>query len=374
MVIYSSRNFYEISSEERKMSSVINKIYNQKIVQMPTYVSSTEYEVIMGSEAYGVSSGSSDIDIYGFCIPSKESIFPHLSGEIQGFDEPKNKFEQWQQHHVKMNEKEYDFQIFNIVKYFKLLSQNNPNICDSLFVPQRCVIHSTKIGEHIRLNRDVFLHKGAYHKFTGYLFSQLHKAKEKTYVSLSEILWEDYGIDTIDLEKDIKDSGNLTIEIIKEALEKNEFIVTEDTLKRFNDLLSKQKNGISAKRFSSVLKNGADTKFLYHIVRLADEIEQILSTGTLDLERSKEMMKAVRRGEMSLEEVETWAYEKQKLLEKLYHESNVIPHSPDMKKIKGILLDCLEMKFGTIDNFVSDQSSDKDALFKIRDILKTRNI
>ena len=34
-----------------------------------------QYEVVMGSLAYGVSNDNSDMDIYGFSIPPKEIIF-----------------------------------------------------------------------------------------------------------------------------------------------------------------------------------------------------------------------------------------------------------------------------------------------------------
>jgi len=34
-----------------------------------------QYEVVMGSLAYGVSNDNSDMDVYGFSIPPKEIIF-----------------------------------------------------------------------------------------------------------------------------------------------------------------------------------------------------------------------------------------------------------------------------------------------------------
>ena len=40
------------------------------------------YETIMGSTAYGISTEGSDWDIYGFAIPPRDNIFPHLQGEI----------------------------------------------------------------------------------------------------------------------------------------------------------------------------------------------------------------------------------------------------------------------------------------------------
>src|ERR1700722_1640573 len=67
-------------------------------------VPNIHYETIMGSVAYGVSSDTSDLDVYGFCIPPKEMAFPQLLGEIPGFDDSVNglrpKFQQWQEHHI----------------------------------------------------------------------------------------------------------------------------------------------------------------------------------------------------------------------------------------------------------------------------------
>lgn len=149
----------------------------------------TMYATYMGSVAYGVSNLGSDVDVYGFCLPPKESIFPHLAGEIPGFGSQVQRFEQWQQHHIndKSSEKEYDITIFSIVKYFQLCMENNPNMIDSLFVPRTCIIHSSALSEFVRENRKLFLHKGAYHKFKGYAYSQMHKMRIKAPEGLKEL-------------------------------------------------------------------------------------------------------------------------------------------------------------------------------------------
>lgn len=100
-------------------------------------IKAVHYECMMGSKAYGVSNEDSDEDIYGFVIPPKHIIFPHLGGHIPGFGSPPADFDQWQQHHVQDPDaqKEYDFSFFNIIKFFELCRQNNPNMIDSLFVP-----------------------------------------------------------------------------------------------------------------------------------------------------------------------------------------------------------------------------------------------
>ena len=152
-------------------------------IQVPPFVAEqTQLEVIMGSFAYGVDSDTSDLDIYGFCIPNKHIIFPHLTGRyIFGFDNIPENFEQWQKHHVKDTDKkkDYDFCIYNITKYFRLCANGNPNMIDSLFVPQRCISHMTELGNRVRENRHLFLSKKTWHTFKGYAYSQMHKMNTK---------------------------------------------------------------------------------------------------------------------------------------------------------------------------------------------------
>ena len=99
---------------------------------------------------------------------------------------------------------------------------NNPNMLDLLFVPTECVTHSTKIGDMVRDKRKLFLHKGCWHKFKGYAFSQMKKMESK------------------EPEPD-------------------------------------------SKRLANREKSGFDVKFAAHTLRLMYECAQILETGDLDL-------------------------------------------------------------------------------------------
>lgn len=164
------------------MSSVIQKLSKEKRISPPKWLpNAVAYETMMGSVAYGVSSDTSDLDVYGFCIPPKEQIFPHLAGEIPGFGRQVQRFEQFQEHHIKDPDalggtgREIDATIFSIVKYFQLALENNPNVLDSLFTPANCVLHVTQIGNMVRDRRRDFLHKGAWHKFKGYAYSTVNK-------------------------------------------------------------------------------------------------------------------------------------------------------------------------------------------------------
>lgn len=272
---------------------LLHRLNKLNLLNAPKFLyDNTMYATYMGSVAYGVSNISSDVDIYGFCVPPKDSVFPHLSGEITGFGTQIQRFEQFQQHHIKDKSanKEYDITIFNIVKYFQLCMENNPNMIDSLFVPRTCIIHSTAISEHVRETRKLFLHKGAYHKFKGYAYSQMHKMR------------------------------------IKEP-------------------------EVGSKRYEMVQQYGYDLKFAYHVVRLLSECEQILIEGDLDLQRNREQLKSIRRGEWSLEQIEQFFQDKEKQLEELYVKS-VLPYKADETKLKTLLLECLEMHYGSLEKAI----------------------
>lgn len=269
---------------------ILQRLRLQEVITPPKFlVANTHYLVIMGSVAYGASDDTSDMDIYGWCIPPKEIVFPHLSGEIPGFGKQVKRFEVWQEHHIQdpSRKREYDFSVYSIVKFFQLLMENNPNMVDSLFVPRRCILHCTEVANMVRDNRKLFLHKGSYRKFRGYAYSQMHKIKSKT-------------------------------------------------------------NSSNPKRAASIEKYGFDVKFAYHVVRLALECEQILESGDLDLERDREVYKSVRRGDWTVEELFDWFKRMEPKLEELYTKST-LPHTPDEAAIKNLLMQCLEHHYGSID-------------------------
>ncbi len=293
------------------MSSIVHRVVDRNMASPPKFLrDNVMYETMMGSVAYGVAGDSSDVDVYGFCIPHKDVVFPHLAGEIHGFGRQKKRFEQWSQHHIEDKEakKEYDITIYNIVKYFSLCMENNPNMIDSLYTPQFCVLHTTRIGQMVRDQRDMFLHKGSWHKFKGYAYSQLHKMASKD-------------------------------------------------------------PSVGSKRRELREKFGFDVKFAYHVVRLLDEAEQILEHGTIDLQRNREQMKAVRRGEISEPEIRQWASDKEAHLEKLY-ESSKLKHSPDEDAVKRLLMECLEEHYGSLDKCVVDPDKATKALARIKEIVE----
>lgn len=276
------------------MASHVKILKDKGLIQPPKWLpNNIIFEGMTGSIAYNVSNDSSDIDLIGFCMPPKEVLFPHLAGEISGFGTQSPRFEQFQQHHIVTPEKTktYDITIYNIVKFFQLAMENNPNMVDAVFLPRRCILYSNEIYEIMRENRKLFLHKGCWHKFRGYAYSQIHKMKTGA-------------------------------------------------------------NKANPKRQESVEKFGYDVKFGYHVVRLVLECEQILVEHDLDIERNSEILKSIRRGEWTLPQLEEWFAKKEKSLEEVYH-SSILQYVPDEAAIKSVLMECLKSWYG--DNLFQSQ-------------------
>lgn len=313
---------------------LLNKLIDKQLISPPPFLKdNVHYEVLMGSVAYGVSDDTSDIDVYGFAIPPKHLLFPYHYGNVYSFGKKPDKFEQYQQHHIKDKEerKEYDITIYNIVKYFSLTMDGNPNMIDSLFVPQRCVLSCSRIGQMVRDKRDVFLSKKLFHKFAGYAYSQLNKAKNKQLVKWVGLCKKE-GVDPKKgPEQFVSSMHKAYAEIL------------------YRDI---KRCGSVSKRLESIEKHNVDVKFLYHTVRLLLETEQLLEEHDLDLEKNREILKSIRRGEWPLEKVQEFFDDHEKYLRELY-EKSTLPYSPNEEAVKALLIHCLEEHYGSLDKFVN---------------------
>lgn len=272
---------------------IIQELYKEKLISPPSFLpSNMAMLAITGSMSYGCNTDDSDLDMVGVCVPPKNYLFPTAYGEIEGFGYQRKRFEQWQNHHVKYKDKEYDFSVYNIAKYFHLVMDGNPNMVDVLFVPRECIVFSTRLWEKVRENRHIFLSKKMWPRFKGYSYSQISKMSSNKREGKRKKLYDEYGF---------------------------------------------------------------DVKFGYNVVRLLLEVEQILAEGDLDLQRHKEQLKSIRKGEWTENEIKEWASEKEKDLEKLYHDSE-LRYSPNEEAIKSLLLECIKIHYGEINECRQDNS------------------
>lgn len=279
------------------LSKHLKQIWTKEKGNYPKWLpANTHYVTIMGSMAYNChhpygekTQQLSDMDLYGFGVPPKAIVFPHTVGYINGFGTHPENFEQYQKHHIQGDVGyEYDVNIFSIVKYFHLLLGNNPNMIDSIFTPLNCVIHMTPLGKMVKDNRHLFLSKQVHVKMSKYAYGQLRKLESNAHAG-------------------------------------------------------------SYKRQQDIAKNGFDTKKGYHTVRLILQAEQILMEGDLDLTRNAEVLKDIRAGNWTLDRLQNYFLDKEKILDQLYITSK-LPEYPDENKIKQLLFDCLEHHYGSLSN------------------------
>ena len=114
-----------------------------------------------GSYAYGTNTNTSDLDIRGCTLNSKEEI---LTNQI---------FEQF------VNE-ETDTTIYSFNKLISLLSNCNPNTIEILGLKPEHYLYLSPIGQELLNNKKMFLSKRAIHSFGGYAQAQLRRLSNKS--------------------------------------------------------------------------------------------------------------------------------------------------------------------------------------------------
>lgn len=284
------------------MYTPLINLVNNKVLHPPHFVlSNLCYLVRVGSHAYGIATPESDEDFLGFTIPPKDDVFPHLWGEIPGFGTHRQRFEVWRETgRLDKQSPDVDYTVYSIVHYFNLCMGNNPNMIDSLFVPFNQVLYTNQVGQIVRENRHLFLSKMVWPRYKGFAYSQLNR-------------------------------------VLRDAV---------------------------GKRRKTIDKFGFDTKAACHSVRLILEVEQILLSGDLDLQKDREILRAVRDGLWEKEKIISFFVDKEKSLEKVYHSSS-LPLVPQEDVIKELLLNCLEHHYGSISNVIQVSGRERRILAEI---------
>lgn len=117
------------------------------------------FEAIVGSHAYGTNLPTSDIDIRGIFITSKEdmiSLIPYAE---------------------EVSDDKQDIKYYHLRKFVDLAKDCNPNIIEMLFLDDSCIKIKTPVMQHLLDHKNLFISKKAYHTHIGYAHSQIEKAK-----------------------------------------------------------------------------------------------------------------------------------------------------------------------------------------------------
>lgn len=348
-----------------------------KHVNLPWLAKNTIFLCRHGSHAYNTNTPESDEDFKGVAIAPREVYL--------GFSKT------WEQ----AESKEPDLVIYELRKFFRLASENNPNIFECLWVSSSDYILVAPLGEKLLANRDLFLSKKVKHTFSGFAASQLKRMKAHRRWLLSPVTHkptrEEYGLPERTLvpadqlmtaEAAIRkemDSWELDLSGLDDAqrialLEKiakviSDLQISDDTKpRRAGRLLGFDENMIEVldrerkyttalrewqqynewktkrnpKRAALEAKMGFDGKHAMHLCRLLKMCREILTTGKVIVKRpDAEELLAIRNGAWSYDQIVEWAEQQDKEMQELV-KTSPLPKTPDLAKLDELCINLIE--------------------------------
>jgi predicted nucleotidyltransferase len=138
-----------------------------------------------------------------------------------------------------------DTEIYDILKFFELAIDNNPNVMDILFGDEESTLFASDVGREILDNKHLFISQKAKESFNGYALQQLYRMKQhhrwaKEYPEIYEVealLQKSFDNQEIDFQW-IADyfSGDLAKKITNEDSQKHNHLDTTIDLNEFISL------------------------------------------------------------------------------------------------------------------------------------------
>lgn len=339
------------------------------------------FKAIVGSQAYGTNTPTSDTDYKG--------VYMQDISELISFG------------YKEQIDKGKDECYYEVRRFLQLLQTANPTVLELLYSPSDCIITTTPQFDEIVKVRDLFLTKKCLHSFGGYAVAQIKKAKgldkkmnweqsrveRKTPLDFCYIItplgtkpllkWlplqrgfyaikqEYYGVVNINNARDLyfiypDEDGTLGYRgIINENESSNSLrlssIPKEQTTKA--SVMYYNKDGytqhcVDYKQYSDWIKNRntqryvdskehnqkIDGKNLLHCRRLLDVAMEIATEKTISVRRKNaDYLLSIRKGEVSLDEIIDNAESDIQGLNKLFEDSD-LPNECDQEKVNELLL------------------------------------
>ncbi len=351
---------------------------------------------MVGSHSYGINTSGSDVDYKGIFIATKEYYLglKQIEQKDRGWEQDSNQFP------VLNGVKDLVF--YELSKYLKLAKDANPNILELLFESPEFYEYIHPVGQKLLDYREIFLSKKIKYSYSGYAYAQIRKIKSHRKWLLDppnkKPVAEDYGLtDSSTLDKSeekafitflwmlIKDR----IEYIEEQQELYELISDRLDIKgvinnnqlptefypyiqnltkasdRYMDILRRtqeyRKDLDYWKSYQSWLKNrnpqraeleakcGFDAKHGAHCIRLVRMGNEILTTGTVNVDRrgidAAELLE-IRLGKVEYDLVLAEAEKLFAQLDRSY-EISELPDRVDDEKINHLAIELIE-EFGLV--------------------------
>ncbi len=354
------------------------------------------FEGIVGSQAYGIATPTSDVDIKGvFMIPPDK---------ILGFD-----------YIDQVSDEKNDTVYMELGKFLYLLMTNNPNILELLNLPQECILFKDPIFDMILDRKEEFISQLCKNSFGGYAVTQIKKARglnkkivkefDEKRKSVLEFCYVPYGQGSItvsqylaenDMEQEFCDlvaiphmrytygvyydkNSHLASKGVKVPLKHAPFKGIVQDLDKSNDvstsdipkgmtpsfILQFNKDGYSVyckefreywewvekrnqHRFADNMLHGGgyDGKNLAHCHRLLDMAIEIGEGKGINVRRSnRDQLLSIRRGEYSYDDLISEADAKIKRMEEVFDNSS-LPETIDKQFVNNLLLEMRKLRYG----------------------------
>jgi predicted nucleotidyltransferase len=295
-----------------------------------------------GSHAYGLNIESSDVDVKGVCIEPA----PYYFGFANRFD---------QAIELVITGHACDSTIFALRKFARLAIDCNPNIIEVLFGDDEDVMFADQFGCRLRAIRHEFLSLKAKHTFSGYAFSQrikthrswllnppAHPPERKSY---------GMGMGISDTEMgafealDSKSKASLSNEALAMFSRERAYRTALAHWNQYNEWKANR----NPARAATEATRGYDTKHGMHLIRLMRMCKEMLTTGDVIVRRpDREELLAIRRGDISYDDLVSEAERLERECDLLYTTSTVLPRVPNQERVDeyvmGLTKDYLRSK------------------------------
>lgn len=240
-----------------------------------------------GSHSYGTNIETSDVDLRGCALNSKEEILTNKN------------FEQF------VNE-DTDTTIYSFNKLIHLLTNVNPNVIEMLGCKPEHYLYLSPIGKELLDNRHLFLSKKCVHSFGGYANAQLRRLdnkaarlvdqsqQEKHILGSIENAMYDYKRRYFEFEED---SIKLYVDkAVQEGYDTEIFMdinLHHYPLRDYKSMWSEMNNvvkdyGKIGKRNQNAIEHGKLSKHMMHLIRLYLMCLDILNDGEIVTYREKD--------------------------------------------------------------------------------------
>lgn len=317
----------------------VRNAWLERCKEFPWLSANTIFLTMHGSHAYGLNTESSDVDMAGICIPTKDHVLGFLNSleQIQ-FDKP-------------------DGQIYSIIKFFRLAADNNPNVMELLWIdPKYMVTYDHSWLLDMLSNRDLFLSKKVRYTYSGYAVAQLKRIKthrkhllnppthaptrEEFGLPVNRIMSRDQqgALDQLAAEERIVLDENFM-----QALQlENKYDRAKQEWQQYNNW----KDTRNPARAELEAKFGFDLKHATHLVRLIRQCTEMLTTGKLIVDRTgidADELLEIRRGAWTYDDLMLWieGHASEEVLNK-YYEETALPKEPDRKKLHELCIKIVE--------------------------------